>query len=563
MRIASRLAALARAATRDPERRIFAIFWLLSAFAYLFNLGLNDVWTPNEGFYADAARVMVEHGDWGDITFNQAPRFNKPPFSYWLFSLSFYLFGFSEWALRLPSALAGLGAAWLTYRLGAYLDRPRLGEVAGLVMLFSFQFVINARYASPEIILTFLFTLTLYWFVKGYHERSAAYLWGAYLALGLTLLTKGYPYLIIIGGIALLYMWWDVEGRRRDFFAALGRIRLLPGLALSVALGMSWVAYMLLTQGNDFYEVWMDETFRRAVSSEGGKRRWQPLFYLEANIWGFLPYSLTFYLALGHLLASRFRAGRESRALRLGLAWFAVMLFVFTLARGKIPTYFIQGHSGMSLATAWFMLHAADAKPWLRGLRAFTYWLPGVLFSLAGLGFVYFFEGHLAWIAVALAPSIALFIGIRRGWRYLGPPFFPFTAFLAAYLIFCGVGMPYMEKDYRESSRIGAIVRDRAPAPGTPLLIEDILVYNLPYYTGRLVVPYLSADELVEKARAGAFLALVRQESRARFPEAETLWEGLIYDYSETRTLEFILDVRKAKRGETSRFAPFCLLYQK
>ena len=68
-------------------------------------LGLTD---RDEGSNAEAAREMLETGDWISPTLNYEPRFAKPAFVYWLIGGSYSLFGINEFAARFPSAISGL-----------------------------------------------------------------------------------------------------------------------------------------------------------------------------------------------------------------------------------------------------------------------------------------------------------------------------------------------------------------------------------------------------------------------------------------------------------------------
>src|SRR3954470_4783916 len=75
------------------------------------SLGAASLWDIDEGLNAEAAREMFESGDWVVPTFNFKPRTAKPALLYWLQALSYQQFGVTEFAARLPSALAGAAAA--------------------------------------------------------------------------------------------------------------------------------------------------------------------------------------------------------------------------------------------------------------------------------------------------------------------------------------------------------------------------------------------------------------------------------------------------------------------
>lgn len=542
------------------DQIVVGLLSILAICAFFCNLGLNNIWTPNESFYAEAAREMWESGNFIEVFYNYEPRFNKPIMIYWEVLLSTAIFGLNEFAIRLPSALAGLGTIFLVYRIGQFLEGRQLGIIAAIVMTFAFQFAINARYAAPAISLTFFFTLTVYWFLKGYHREQFKYIFLSYLALGVTILTKGYPYLVIIGAIIVFYILLDQRFRWKDFFKKLGFLRLYIGLPVSIIIGMTWIIYMYATYGQEFWDIFMMETFERAFTreSEGLK----PFFYLEANIWGFLPYSLSFYFGLIYLLVKRFRGFFDNKALVIGSAWFLVMLVIFTASKGKIPTYFIQGYPGMSLFTAYFLVRVVDFPKLWKTLFQLSFWLPGILFLIGGIAIIFTFPASYALLIIAILPVVLLVVGYQKEIDLLKAVSLPFTSFASTYIIFSLVVFPFVENGYRNHDKIGEAILERVPDQSIPLMAEYFVTWNLPYYAKRRAFDNLSPDQIKEKTKDSALLALVPESSTANYGEVEILWKGLIYTGSESRTLELILDVMKERRGEPTRFQTFCIIFR-
>ena len=72
---------------------------------YLAHLGAIGLVGPDEPRYAWIARDMAESGDWITPRLYGQPWFEKPPLYYWGAAVSFKLFGVTEAAARLPSAL--------------------------------------------------------------------------------------------------------------------------------------------------------------------------------------------------------------------------------------------------------------------------------------------------------------------------------------------------------------------------------------------------------------------------------------------------------------------------
>ena len=101
-----------------PGRLIFA----LPLISFLLCLGAArcSTWTkaPSRGHPGDvrAGRLLFTY-------LNGAPRFDKPIFIYWLQSLGYLVFGVSEWAFRLPSALAAITWSYATWHFAGAL-RP-------------------------------------------------------------------------------------------------------------------------------------------------------------------------------------------------------------------------------------------------------------------------------------------------------------------------------------------------------------------------------------------------------------------------------------------------------
>ena len=274
------------------NRWALALFLGLSIFIYFWNIWINDIWIPNESFYAEAGREILEKNDFVDIYYNYENRFNKPPLTYWLVALSYLIFGINEFATRLPTVLLALGTLLLTFNIAKELFNRKVAIVSVFVSFFSFQFVINSRYTSPEIPLTFFFTLTLYLFLVGYKNKKFLYILLSYISLGLTVLTKGYPYIVLIGGIVIFYIILINRFNLSKFWEDLKFLKLWIGLPLVFFIGFWWYLVMYLKYGEAFLEILFKETIHRAV---GGNKGLNPLFYITAISWAFLPYSLTFY----------------------------------------------------------------------------------------------------------------------------------------------------------------------------------------------------------------------------------------------------------------------------
>src|SRR5215475_3491594 len=95
----------------SAQRAGWAILVVLTlAVCYFSQLGVVGFVGPDEPRYAWIARGMAETGDWVTPRLYGNPWFEKPVLYYWAAAASFRLFGESEAAARLPSALSALCA---------------------------------------------------------------------------------------------------------------------------------------------------------------------------------------------------------------------------------------------------------------------------------------------------------------------------------------------------------------------------------------------------------------------------------------------------------------------
>src|SRR5713226_1112871 len=90
-------------------------------FLFFFRLGGTPLLDPDEPVYGQIAREMVRTGQWLTPHLGGRPWFDKPPLFYWAEAASMAVFGPTELAVRLPSALAAVLLCLLVFGLGRRL----------------------------------------------------------------------------------------------------------------------------------------------------------------------------------------------------------------------------------------------------------------------------------------------------------------------------------------------------------------------------------------------------------------------------------------------------------
>ncbi|MCB1229089.1 MAG: glycosyltransferase, partial [Verrucomicrobiae bacterium] len=168
---------------------------------FLTQLGSYPLLEPDEGRYAEIGREMAEPGgDWIVPSLNGIPHFQKPPMIYWFTAISQKVFGASEIAARLPSALSAIATLFLTLGIARRLFQDRVVERYALIILASSPlFLFLGRTLTPDMHLTFWITASIFCLVRSRPEnlfgepnhRPLFWGWMFFLCLGLGFLTKG------------------------------------------------------------------------------------------------------------------------------------------------------------------------------------------------------------------------------------------------------------------------------------------------------------------------------------------------------------------------------------
>ncbi len=269
---------------------------------YFSHLGAIGFVGPDEPRYAWIARDMAETGDWVTPRLYGKPWFEKPPLFYWGAALSFKLFGVSEAAARLPSAisalLATLALAWLALRLyGAETARWLLLLLPTTVGMIGFSHA-----AATDMPFSGMLTIAMVCaaVVLGLtrNENSpilprtpwlALILFGFFL--GLAVLAKGPAAIILCGGA--VFFWALFTKRWRDAF----RLFHLAAIAAFCLTALPW--YILCARRNpDFFRIFIIEhNFKRFFTPEF--QHIQPLwFYIPVVLVAFMPWTVPLVCSL-------------------------------------------------------------------------------------------------------------------------------------------------------------------------------------------------------------------------------------------------------------------------
>ncbi|MBI2354556.1 MAG: glycosyltransferase family 39 protein [Deltaproteobacteria bacterium] len=303
---------------------------------FLLFLGGLPLIDPDEGRYAEIPREMLERGDLITPTLNYVKYFEKPPLLYWVNAASLKLFGLSEFAARLPSALCGLLTVLVTYAVARRLFDRRTALISALILGTSAGFVLQSRIILTDMLLTLCLTAAMGAFIcaaqrEGRHGSGLT--WHLfYLFCALAVLAKGLIGIVFPGGIIFFYL---LLGRR---WRLLGEMRLGSGLLLFIAVAAPWFVAVSLRNPEFARFFFIHEHFERFTSTVHG--RYQPFwFFLPVLLGTMLPWS--FFIPDALLRAWRDRHHGEGQTGLFLLIWTLLIFLFFSKSSSKLIPYIL------------------------------------------------------------------------------------------------------------------------------------------------------------------------------------------------------------------------------
>ncbi len=333
-------------------------------------IGLRAPWPADEPRFAQIAREMVESGQWLFPMRGGEPYPDKPPVFVWLVAVFYLLTGHLKVAFLLPSALAGLGTLWLVHDIGRRLWGSDVARTALLVLVFTPQFLLQAKTAQIDALVCFWITLGCYGLLRHFMTGPA---WGWYLtafaAMALGIMTKGVGFLPVLMLIPLA-LWGAAakgpgEGRLWGWRSWLGLVVLLGTLAL-------WLGPMLwqvAASGSEDLRAYRDnillqQTAKRYANPWGHIKPWH--YFLTAaipTIW--FPLALLLLTQIGRLV----RVLRDDARVRVLFVWVVLVIVFFSLSRGKREVYILPVLPMLALVAAvvWRRAQAEGGTRWSTG----------------------------------------------------------------------------------------------------------------------------------------------------------------------------------------------------
>jgi 4-amino-4-deoxy-L-arabinose transferase-like glycosyltransferase len=365
-----------RLQTRSAHYALLTAAYLLLT---LPNLGAHTLWDMDEGVNAEAAREMLESGNWITPYYNYQLRTAKPVLLYWLQALSFLAFGVNEWAARFPAVVCGLGTVWTTYELGRRMFSPATGLLSAVILASCIEFCLISHAATPDPPLLLFLTLAFYCYWAGSEADRRWWFVPLAACCGLAVLTKGPVGVAMPGLVILLHLAWT----RR--LSKLWDRRLAVAAVVFVLVAGPWYGLVALdTHGKWLGAFLTQENINRfRTPSEG--HRGGPWYHVLGLVVLFVPWSVFFLEAVWDTLRQVRRtpdsaAAGDTDKYKFLTVWVLAYLVFFSVAATKLPNYILPLYPAVAV------LVARTLDRWRKG----TLVIPGWMVCVSAVGGVVF-----------------------------------------------------------------------------------------------------------------------------------------------------------------------------
>jgi 4-amino-4-deoxy-L-arabinose transferase-like glycosyltransferase len=440
--------------------------------------------------------------------------------------LAYGLFGVSDWAARLPSAVDATLMVVATY---LFLQRFRPGfQLDGALMTASAAGIIGfARAASTDMPLAATFTIALLAWFAWYESESRRFLALFYCFLALGMLAKG-PVAPLFAAVIIVIF----AAVTRDY-RLLGRTLWVPGILLFCVLAFPWHIAVQI-KNPDFFRIFV---LQHNLARFGTNLYHHPepfWYYVPVTLLGLIPWTVFVVASLAERVRVWWTARRQildsERALDVFLViWLAVPVAFFSLSQSKLPGYIVPALPAGTLLLAEYVrrrvANSESPSTFLIVLHAITAAAPIV----PALMIQYLVLQHrLPWgrgaeisvtFAAVLAIGIALTLRTKLGFGALR--FITLIPVVLAVAALLRLGAPALDSMLSVRPLANEISHlESKPLPLAVAGVSRETEFGLAFYRNHLIDRYESgeipADEHLVVAPEGSQTAIAKQVAGRR-----------------------------------------------
>ena len=355
-----------------------------------------DVMDIDAAQYASMSREMLSTGNYLHLYDADVEYLDKPPFLFWISSLSMKIFGVNNFGYRLPSFLFSILAVISTFRFSKlYYDR-QTSLYAALILASSQGFFLMNHDVRTDTILMGCLAFSIWQIAIWIKENKFINLIFGSIGIAAGMMTKG-PVALII---PILAFGSHILLTRN--FSAIWKWQYIPAL-LVISILLIPMSYGLYTQfdlhpekvvngstnvsGLRFF--YWTQSFGRITGESAWNNNANIFFLLQNMLWSFLPWIILFLLGLAYqiknLFQNKFSLPYTKEGITLG--GFVLTYLALGMSKYQLPHYIFSAFPFAAVITARFVSELETTKD---SKKINSILLPGhfIIFSLLWIALV-------------------------------------------------------------------------------------------------------------------------------------------------------------------------------
>ena len=321
---------------RAGHLKLILILVMFGYFFLMFGNGIISMTHPDEVFYIQSAREMVDNNKWFTPMIFDDVQFEKPFIGFALFTFGVKYFGLDPFWCRFFPALFGIMGLCVTYWISFMMfHRKRLAFLSGIILGTSFIYLALSRAVLTDMIFSVIVTASLgmFYYAYEYQKHKTKGLLLASALVSLAVLTKGLLGITFFAAPALMFL---IYKRDLKFLKCKATFW---SLLLFLALSLPWHIVMYAQHGQWFLDEYFGNVhWRRILASEHARLdNWH--FYIMLMFVGVMPWFL-FWAPAAKDIREAFKEKRDERFPFAFLMFWIIGVYIFVQpAHSKLASY--------------------------------------------------------------------------------------------------------------------------------------------------------------------------------------------------------------------------------
>ncbi len=504
----------------ENKSHLFLIILLavMSYFFLMFGNGIISLTHPDEVFYIQSAKEMLQHKEWLTPMIFDEVQFEKPFISFALFALAIKYFGLTPFVARFWPSFMGIVGVLAVYWISWILfQKKRLSFFASTVLSSCFIYLALSRAVLTDVIFTAWVTIAIGFFLRAYYHPQVKFrnLIFCSVFTAIAVLTKGLLGFCFVSATVFFFLLI-----RRDIKFLLSPATFWS-LLLFLLISVPWHVLMYVQHGQWFLDEYFGNVhIRRLFETEHPKINvWY--FYPGLLFAGILPWTFYWVPAIKEIIKNiKAKTPEGERLLFLVLWIFSIWVFV-QFAACKLASYIFPAFPPIAIIFA-YVLDAEITKSKETGksgvLRNIGYVVSFILLIVAGLSIFYglqhkeflgSFKPFILLTSLSLISSVIIFYFVITR-RYTALVFSKLSVTISL-LILMFFARPYIEP-WVSCKQIAEVFNQMNDHSNTTVLASKFYVRGIRFYTDRKMavidingkgfysphpIPFLNTDQKV------------------------------------------------------------------